>query len=184
MKSDAELIEQTLDGEWRTFAILVRKYESKIYNYTLYMLKNREDAEETAQDVFIKAYKSLHTFRGEALFSTWLLRIAHFECLSKFRRKIPEKLSVDQLTLLESETESPIKKMDMQDRRDILTNALSKLKHDERSVITLFYYHELSIQETVDASGLTESNVKILLHRGRKKLLKILRGMGVKELTI
>lgn len=180
MKSDAELIEKTLAGEWRNYALLVDRYERKVFNYTNYIMKVQEDAEEVTQDVFVKAYRSLHTFRAEALFSTWLLKIAYYECLTRLRKKSPSKVTIEEHQS-EELSEPPSQSLDIEDRSEILKHALSQLKEEERSVITLFYYNELSIQETVMASGLTESNVKILLHRGRKKLLKILSGMGVKE---
>ncbi len=183
MKSDAELIKRTLEGEWRNYAVLVRKYESKIYSYVYFMVKNREDAEEITQDTFIKAYRALRSFRGEALFSTWLLRIAHFECLTLFRRKVPTKVTIESLDQKEGSRENdPVKDLYLADRNSILAAALNQLKPDERSVITMFYYNELSIQETTEATNLSESNVKILLHRSRKKLLKILKSMGVKEI--
>ncbi len=183
MKSDAELIKKTLEGEWRNYAVLVRKYESKIYSYVYFMVKNREDAEEITQDTFTKAYRALHSYRAEAKFSTWLLRIAHFECLTLFRRKVPTRVSIENLLQTEGNSENdPSRNLYLADRNSVLATALSKLKPDERSVITMFYYNELSIQETTKATNLSESNVKILLHRSRKKLLKILKGMGIKEM--
>ena len=186
MKTEAELIDRILKGEWRNFAILVDKYEAKVFNYVNYLMNNQEDAEEIVQDTFVKAYRSLSQFRGDASFSTWLIRIAHRNCLTHFRKKVPQKVSIDNVTPSDSKqvVDLPSNQLDLDDRRQVLGRALSQLKPDERSVITLFYYQELSLQEICDVTALTLSNVKILLHRSRKKLLDILKEMGVKQSTL
>lgn len=182
MKTEAELIERILTGEWRTFAILVEKYEAKVYNYVCYLLKNQEDAEEIVQDTFVKAYRSLGQFRGDSSFSTWIIRIAHRNCLTFFRKKRPQKVSIDHVGELGSESsDNPAKELTLDDRRKVLADALEKLKPEERSLVTLFYYNELSIQEVSDVSGQSLSNVKVILHRSRKKLVQILSEMGIKE---
>lgn len=186
MKTEAELIKRILNGEWRTFAILVEKYEAKVYSYVNYLMSNREDAEEMVQDTFMKAYRSLDRFRGEASFSTWLIRIAHHNCLTHFRRKELTKVSLDKLEGEDfaSGEDGPTKHLDLEDRKNALAVALGKLTLDERSTVTLFYYNELSIQEISKVTDLSVSNVKTLLHRSRKKLLDILNEMGVKEFTL
>ncbi|MEO9870251.1 RNA polymerase sigma factor [Ekhidna sp.] len=185
MKTEAELIERILAGEWRNFAILVDKYEAKVYSYVHYLMGNKEDAEEVVQDTFVKAYRSLSQFRGEAAFSTWLIRIAYFGCLTRFRLKVHDKVSIEKAETSHAAGEDgPSRKLDLDDRSAILAKALDQLKPDERSVVTLFYYSESSIKEISEVTDLTISNVKILLHRSRKKLLEILKEMGVKENTL
>ncbi len=186
MKTEAELIDRILNGDWRNFAILVDKYEAKVFNYVNYLMNNREDAEEMVQDTFIKAYRSLSQFRGDASFSTWLIRIAHRNCLTHFRKKVPAKVSLDNVTCSSTGNmvNSPTKHLHVDDRQQVLNRALAKLKPDKRSAVTLFYYQELSLQEICDVTDLTLSNVKILLHRSRKKLLEILKEMGVKQSTL
>lgn len=185
MKTEAELIERVLDGEWRTYAILVDKYERKVFNYVNYLTGNKEDAEELTQDTFAKAYQSLAQFRGEAAFSTWLLRIAHFKCLTRFRKKNYPHVAIESAYKLESNNASdPSSDLQFTDKSRVLKIAMDKLSADERSVITLFYYQDLSIKEIVEVTQLKESNVKIHLHRGRKKLFDILTKMGIKEFTL
>lgn len=181
MKTEKELVEKILDGEWKNFAILVEKYQSKVYSYVYYLMNNREDAEEVVQDTFVKAYRSLHQFRGEASFSTWLIRIAHHNCLTRFRKKIPENVSLDELDHVCDKRSDPSDNLDLGDRKRILEFALKGLKPEERSVITLFYYNELSVQEITKVTDLSVSNIKVMLHRSRGKLLQILKEMGVKE---
>ena len=185
MKTESELIERILGGEWRTYAILVDKYEKKVFNYVNYVMGNREEAEEVTQDTFTKAYQSLAQFRGEAAFSTWLLRIAHFKCLTRLRKKSYSHIDIETAYDLEaSKTSDPSAELHYHDKSRILNAALDQLKKDERSVITLFYYQDLSIKDIIDVTQLSESNVKIHLHRGRKKLFDILSKMGIKEFTL
>ncbi len=181
MKTEAELIERILNGEWRNFAILVDKYEDKVFGYVNYLMGNKEDAEEIVQDSFVKAYHSLHTFRGDASFSTWVMRIAHYGALTRLRLKVPQKVSLEKANEV---INLPSEELDHQDKSAVLAEALRHLKEDERSVVTLFYYNESSLKEVCDVTSLTLSNVKILLHRSRKKLLAILKRMGVKESTL
>lgn len=185
MKTEAELIARILDGEWRNYAILVDKYERKVFNYVNYLMGNREEAEELTQDTFTKAYQSLGQFRGEAAFSTWLLRIAHFKCLTKFRKKNYPHVGIETARNLEaSAIVDPFSELQHADKSRILNTALNQLTDNEKSVITLFYYQDLSIKEIIEITQLKESNVKIHLHRGRKKLFEILNRMGIKEFTL
>lgn len=184
MKTEAELIERIQKGEWRNYAILVDKYESKVFNYVNYLMSNREDAEEIVQDTFVNAYRSLSQFRGDASFSTWLIRIAHNNCLTFFRKKRPKKVSLDNVSNTGADDVNPSDELDFDNRQQVLRSALGKLKPDERSAVTLFYYQELSLQEICDVTDFSLSNVKILLHRSRKKLLEILKEMGVKQSTL
>ncbi len=185
MKTESELIERILAGEWRTYAILVDKYEKKVFNYANYLMGSREDAEELTQDTFTKAYQSLGQFRGEAAFSTWLMRIAHFKCLTELRKKKYSHIDLDKAHDLEAAPSGdPSSDLQYDDKSRVLKNALDQLKEDERSVITLFYYQDLAIKDIVDVTQLSESNVKIHLHRGRKKLFELLSKMGIKEFTL
>ncbi|MFY0653536.1 MAG: RNA polymerase sigma factor [Cyclobacteriaceae bacterium] len=186
MRTEEELIEKILGGEWRNFAILVEKYQAKVYSYVFYLMHTREDAEEVVQDTFMKAYRSLHQFRGDASFSTWLIRIAHHNCLSRFRRKVPDRVSLDNVydDSFSGQETDPSQELDLNDRKKILARALERLKPEERSVVTMYYFNELSISEVSKVTDLSVSNVKVTLHRSRGKLLNILKEMGIKESTL
>lgn len=181
MKTDAELIECTLSGEWRNYAILVDKYKAKVYSHVFYLIGNREDTEEIVQDSFVKAYHSLGKFRGEASFATWVTRIAHFASLTKLRLKSPKKVDLQNAQMVVLEDTETLSNLHKSDRNRVLFSALEQLKPDERSVVTLFYYNEYSLKEISEITQFTISNVKIILHRSRKKLLGVLKKMGVTE---
>jgi len=104
-KEDGQYIKRVLNGETNAYAFLVNKYKPMVFSLALRMLKNREDAEEVAQDAFVKAYQSLSQFRGGARFSTWLYRIVYNTAVSRFRRSSYEVLSIDDKGVEEKETD-------------------------------------------------------------------------------
>ena len=136
------------------------------------IIRNKEDAEEIAQDVFVKAFKALPSFKGESLFSTWLYRIVINTSLNK--KKLSKiNLLTDESELSEdtySDIDSLLKQQERKDIKKFVQEAIKLLKDDERLCITLFYINELSIAETNELTGISISNVKILLHRGHKNL--------------
>jgi len=138
------------------------------------VVRNREDAEELAQDVFMKVFKHLSSFKGECSFSTWIYRIAYNTAISETRKKRHEFLAIE---------ESVINNVSEQDRTDssdqiqMLDAALAQLPPDERAIILLFYMKEKTIDEVATITGLTASNIKVKLHRIRKKLFFVLKGM-------
>ena len=184
MKTEAELIDRILKGEWRNYAILVDKYEAKVFNYVNYLMSSREDAEEIVQDTFVKAYRSLSQCRGDASCSTWLIRSDHNNCLTFCRKKRPEKVSLDNVSDTDAAGADPSAVMELDNLQQVLRVVLENLRTDERPAVTLVYSQGLSVQEIRDGTDLSRSNVTILLHTSRKKLLKTLREKGVQQSTL
>ena len=85
--NDNEIISKVLNGDQQAYAELVSRYQNYVFTLTLRMIKSREDAEEVAQDIFVKAYRSLANFRGDAKFSTWLYTIVNTTCITFLRKK-------------------------------------------------------------------------------------------------
>ena len=98
-KDDSFYIEKVISGESNYFSFIVEKYQDIVFSIALKVLKNREDAEEMAQESFIKAYKSLNTFKGTAKFSTWLFRITYNTCISHVRKKKQHFVSTDDIEI-------------------------------------------------------------------------------------
>ena len=149
--SDIQLIEQALTGRQSAYAMLLRRYEQYAFTLAFRFVKNREDAHEVAQDAFIRAFRYLPDFRGEAKFSTWLYKIVYSTSLNFLRKKHPEILSLD-----DAERPVPIKDnwvpdaatmMDLKDRNLSVQEAISLLSSDDAAVITLFYMYENSLEE-------------------------------------
>ena len=142
------------------------------------MVRNREDAEELAQDVFMKVFKHLSSFKGECSFSTWIYRIN--TAISETRKKRHEFLAIEESVInnvSEQEVAEALDRTDSSDQIQMLDAALAQLPPDERAIILLFYMKEKTIDEVATITGLTASNIKVKLYRIRKKLFFVLKGM-------
>ena len=176
-KDDIYYIEKVLNGQTNNFSFIVEKYKDIVFSIALKVLRNREDAEEMAQESFIKAYKSLHTFKGNAKFSTWLYRITYNSCISEVRKKKLKFVSTDDVQVSDDVEEMNFDGIPEENRSKYIKAALEKLPEDDYTLILLFYFEEKSIEEICMITGLSESNAKVKLFRARKKLYSILNEM-------
>ncbi len=176
IKNDQTYINQILKGNTNAFAFLVEKYKTMVFTLALKMLKSREEAEEISQDTFIKAYKNLDKFKGDSKFSTWLYKIAYRTCLDSIKKnsKKYQTGTIDEITINKiKSTEGVLDSIERKERATIINKCMIELPEDERSVIWLFYFEELSLKEIIEITDLSEANVKVKLHRARKRLLTI-----------
>ena len=172
-ETDTFYLQQIMTGNVRAYAILVEKHKEMVFSIALKILHNREDAEEIAQDVFVKAYQSLANFKNEAKFSTWLYRIVYNTAISKVRKKKIELSPLDESTInnySDDTSENQFLLSDDPDRFELLQRALKSLPEDENVIVSLFYQNDSSIEDISSVTGLTVANVKVKLHRIRKKL--------------
>jgi RNA polymerase sigma-70 factor (ECF subfamily) len=175
-------INKVLNGEPNYFSFIVEKYQDIVFSIALKVLRNREDAEEMAQESFIKAYKSLHTFKGNAKFSTWLYRITYNSCISEVRKKKQYFVSTDDVEISHDVEELNLDGIPEENRAKYIKAALEKLPEDEYTLILLYYFEDQSIDEISKVTKLSVSNAKVKLHRARKKLYTILNEMLKDEL--
>ncbi|MBK3518964.1 RNA polymerase sigma factor [Carboxylicivirga marina] len=183
--NDIKLIKLIKAGDIGAFAQLIDKYQHMAYTLANSIVKNKQEAEEVTQDAFYKAYKALDKFKGDAEFSTWLYRIIYNTAISKMRGRKAETSDLDNKEVEKQETLSfsdNLNRLEQKERKVILKKALSKLKEQDAFIIILYYYKEQSIEEIEQATGLSKSNVKIKLHRGRKQLQKELETLLQDEL--
>ncbi len=177
-KPDEYYIEQTLNSNVNSYAFLVEKYKHMVFTLTLRIVKNREEAEEVSQDVFVKAFKSLGNFKGDSKFSTWIYKIAYYASLDVIKRN-KRQIKLDNIdTIYESDIENvqdALKYLHEKERKKVINDALFKLNEDERIILTLFYFEELSIKEISKVVNLSDDNIKVKLFRSRKKLASILK---------
>jgi RNA polymerase sigma-70 factor (ECF subfamily) len=176
-KEDIYYIKKVINGETNCFSYLVEKYKGVVFSIALKVLKNRDDAEEAAQESFIKAFRSLHTYQAKAKFSTWLYRIAYNTCISETRKKKTEDLPLDGVQVRDDCEELNLDDIPEERREKYVNTALKKLPEDEYTLVLLYYYEDESIEEISRITGLTVSNVKIKLYRARKKLYVIMTEM-------
>jgi RNA polymerase sigma-70 factor (ECF subfamily) len=181
--SDNYYVEKIRSGKTDCFAPLLERYSVQVFSLVVKIVGNREEAEELAQDVFVKAYSSLSSFRGDSRFSTWIYRIACNMAISAMRRKKTKHLLADesQLANLPDEPdETMFDPIDPDERLIRLNRALEQLPPEERAMITLFYKDDKSLAEIAVITGLTETNVKTKMFRIRKKLLVLIKAMKEK----
>ena len=173
MKSvnDHFYIQRVKDGDFHAFSQIVCKYQSMVLTIVKKMVDNREDAEDITQEVFIKVFKSLGQFKEESEFSTWLYRIAYNTTLSELRKRKFSFVSVDELLPIENEVvRDEIEELDSERKLQHLDSALKLLPPDEIFLVTLYYMDNQSMDAISQISQLSVSNVKVKLHRIRKKL--------------
>jgi len=172
--TDTEIIKRILQGEQALYAQLVLRYQSYVFTLVLRFTDNREDAEEISQDVFVKAYRSLADFRGDAKFSTWLYTIVRTSCITFLRKKRLPTASLDnEKTLMQVESrESDIgaNLVEQKSRHAMLNAAIRLLSPDDSQILTLFYKGEQSLEEIGRIMGLEPNTVKVKLHRARNRL--------------
>jgi RNA polymerase sigma factor (sigma-70 family) len=180
LKQDKHYIERVLRGDINAFSYLVDNHKGMIYTIALRMLKNVEDAEELAQDTFVKAFSSLKDFKFESKFSTWLYRITYNGAISKLRKKQIEILDVVDVVFTETEvvsTYNAINEIRKSEQRKYINEAIESLKEDDAFIITMYYLKENTIDEICGITGLTLSNVKVKLHRARKRFYDELKAI-------
>ena len=172
--TDTEIISKILQGEQAIFAQLVERYQNYVFTLVLRFTDNREDAEEIAQDVFVKAYRSLADFRGESKFSTWLYTVVRTSCITFLRKKKLDTTSLDnERTLIQVENRDSgfnANIIEQKSRHAMVNEAIRLLSPDDAQVITLFYKGEQSLEEIGRIMGLDPNTVKVKLHRARQRL--------------
>ncbi len=185
INSDRYYIDLVLSGKREAFSAIVERHKDKVYNLALKICGNNEDAEEIAQDSFIKVFRSLRSFKGKSSFSTWLYRIVYNTSITFVRKNKLDILrledfpvdSADFLRSNASEDEAEIEYMKM-----LLAYAIQKLDHEDRAIITMYYYQDLSYSEICSITGISRSNIKVQLFRARKKMQEILEKNMIKEI--
>jgi len=176
-KDDSYFIEKVKKGNSDIFKYLVERHKSMVFTIVLRIIKNKEDAEEIAQDVFIKAFQSIDTFEGKSKFSTWLYKIAYNLSISKVRKKKHEIIDINEDLISDYKifkTYNEFIKREEYEKNKILNKAINKLDNKGGLIITLYYIEEKSIQEIEEITNLSKSNIKIILFRARKQLFSIL----------
>lgn len=165
---DLQLIDRVLAGEQNVYAQLVERYKSYAFTIALKVLNVRQDAEEAAQDAFIKAYHNLAKFNREAKFSTWLYRIVFNTSVSLRRtRKVTFQDIPESAVAPGYDTEKTLEKSD---RKRFIEAGLARLNEADRVALTLFYLKELSLEEIGDITGMPANTVKVRIHRARLRL--------------
>jgi RNA polymerase sigma factor (sigma-70 family) len=188
-ETDLALIEAVLAGQTAVYADLVKRHQRYVFTLAMRFAKNREDAEEIAQDCFVKAYRALGTFKQSAKFSTWLYTITYTTAMTFLRKKRLTTQSINDdenvLQIANSGTGFDANLIEKKSNHAYLNQAIAQLLPDDAAIITLFYKGEQSLEEIGEALAMEPNTVKVKLHRARHRLkekLQYLLKDEVKEL--
>lgn len=177
--SDEVIIDQVIDGKISSYSLLIERYQSYVYTVALNIVQLEEEAEEVAQDSFVKAYRNLAKFNRESKFTTWLYRITFNTALTA-KKKLSKKL-VESLSNANSAEVMDFNKTEHDDRRKYISIAMGRLSEPDAAALTLFYLEELSLDEICKVTDVTLSNLKVRLHRARKRFAIELQQLLKKE---
>jgi len=182
--SDAELVELVLTGDQDAFALLVERYKDAVQNLAYRMLSNTTEAEDVTQEVFVRAYTQLATYKPAHKFSTWLLSIASHLAIDQLRRRRFLALPLEDVPFLEWVTDmgaGPEQSALEGEQQDEIQSYLRRLPSKYRAVIVLRYWYDLSYEEIAQALKLTPGLVKARLHRARELLARYMKDNNLNE---
>jgi RNA polymerase sigma-70 factor, ECF subfamily len=181
-RSEAEMIAAILAGETQLYHELIHPYERSVYMMALSYMQNEADAEDVAQEAFIKAFRGLSTFRAESKFSTWLISITLNEARGRLRRQTivrmesleetPQEEKSISPALLRDWREIPSEALERMEIRQLLHDAVERLPEIYRQVFLLRDVEELNVNETAEVLNISVPSVKVRLHRARLMLQK------------
>ncbi len=185
---DSADVRRVLEGELKAFDNIVRRWQSPLINLAYRYCRDRQRAEEMAQDAFIQIYRNLRKYRGDAAFSTWLFAVSLNLYRSFMRRKSIPVESIDALTEIAG-GQFPQLQIEQEERDDLVRRAVAALPSRYRDAVIVFYFREMDLAETAAILGVSEGTAKARLHRGRELLRRKLAGASpasasVKEVRI
>ncbi|WPP51430.1 RNA polymerase sigma factor [Catalinimonas niigatensis] len=169
-------IREILEGNTSRFAYFVETYKDMAYSVAFSVVNHKEEAEDVVQDAFVKAYQSLHTFRKEAKFSTWFYRIVVNTALTRMKRnqKFSDMANYEVSDALIENTAEAYQQLALAEQRKYIDLALAELNNEDRLTLTLYYLHECTMEEVSEISGIPTENLKMKMHRARKKMYFVL----------
>lgn len=176
--NENEIIKDIVNGNQQAFSYIVNNYKDLVFNVINKIIPNYHEAEDVTQDVFIKIYRNIHYFKFKSKFSTWVYSIAYREAIDNLRKKnitipfesIENTHNIDEIDNICYEDDTSLTYNE--NLIDKLKKEVEKLNQTDKIIITLYYNLNNSIEEISKITGLSESNIKVKLHRVRKHLLK------------
>lgn len=178
MTEEKSLIRSVRAGSKLAFQQLVERYKDYVFTVAFRILKSRENAEEVAQDVFVKVFQTIRTFEERSKFTTWLYTITYRAAIDRARKKNLQVKSIEEdnsfLQIADKHSSDPAENLQRADLKEQLLKAIQNLSPQDASVITLFYLNEKSVKEIAEITDLSITNIKTKLHRTRESLKKIL----------
>lgn len=184
-KDDGELVKQVLAGNDAAYAVLVERYRSRVFSTASRYARNASELEDLAQDIFIRLWKGLKTYRADAPFEHWLMTVTVRTCydfLRKHRKRREREVLVDEMPSASMSGDGMFSSDAPEERQkrqreawEVVQNLMVKLNEKEQLVITLMELEEKSVKEVAALTGWSESNVKVRAYRARNKMRDIYR---------
>lgn len=184
MNEESIWLEQARQGDKVAFGKLIEAYQGPVYNLAYRMLSNSGEAEEAAQEAFIRAFTRLESYNPAHKFSTWLLSITSNYCIDQLRKRRAILLSIDEPlpphpALSADQEKRPESQLIMNEQQAMVQSLLEELAPDYRQAVVLRYWHELSYEEIAEMMDTTVSAIKSRLFRARKQLAEIALETGL-----
>jgi RNA polymerase sigma-70 factor (ECF subfamily) len=182
---EERLLTAVTAGDQQAMAVLIKRHQKMVLSIAMDVTGNRADAEEAAQDTFVKAFRFLPNFRRESSFKTWLRRIARTTALNQLRVKGLPSVSLDApesspVYFLQEKGDDALQLLLRDERARLVKTAIQRLSKEDATALRLFYFHEKSLEEISEATGWTVNNAKSRLSRARQRLRAVLeRGNGL-----
>ncbi|MFY0625477.1 MAG: sigma-70 family RNA polymerase sigma factor [Reichenbachiella sp.] len=183
--SDLELITNIKSGDVLSFEELVNRHKKFAYKVAYNVLRIHEDAEEVAHDAFVKVYTIIKDFKGDSKFTTWFYRIVLNMAIGKTRKKklVTEDIFDPNIRLGQQEFQEASNDLQNIERKKYIDGAMANLNDEERALLGLYYFKELSLEEMTEITGLTTNTMKVKIFRARKKMAKHLENLLPNEVA-
>lgn len=176
---DLVIIDKVLAGAQAAYAGLVEKHKRYVFTIAFRILQNRAEAEEAAQDAFVKAYHHLAGFNRQSKFSTWLYRIVFNTAISYKRKNKPVFQDIGKTVIAHGQEADGM--LEKKDKRVYLERAMANLSEADRTALSLFYLEEFSLEEIASITGIQVNTLKVRIHRARQRLADELKNILKKE---
>lgn len=177
LTTDQDIIERIRGGETRLYALILDRHKDRAMTLAMRLVGDREEAEELLQDAFVRAYRNLDQFRGDAKFGTWFYRILYNLCMTRVTRRKPRAESLDaqdesmrERMLVDPDDLSVVEKMENDELQDIIGSELHNLPERYKAAMTFFYVQEMGYDDISEVLGIPVGTVKTYLFRGRNIL--------------
>ena len=183
---DFELIELVRNGSTHYFAVLVERHQNRVFQFVFTLLRNRQDAEDVAQEALMGAFRKLNTFEGRSSFFTWLRRLAYNACIDHLRRQKSRKseLATDELSQFGgAQRENPVVQLEERETIQAVRMAIDQLPDEQRSIVCMRDIEGMDYSEIASVLEIPIGTVRSRLHRARMELKAIFERAGLRALV-
>jgi RNA polymerase sigma-70 factor (ECF subfamily) len=177
--SDRALIEAIAQGEKHAMQLLYTRYNVRVFRFILGLTRDESQAEDLVSEVFLNVWRKAGQFESRSKVSTWLLAIARHKTYSAFGHRTDAQLDEHFAGTIEDPADGPESILDKKDRGAVLAHCLNRLSPAHREIIDLIYYHEKSIEEVAQITGIRGATVKTRMHYARKRMAELLKEAGI-----